>query len=649
MSHFKYTETYKHLRLGILLFLVIGSLLVCAAQSSSEAAAAEMLGDIEYQGLLHENAAADLLMLDSFALANNLMRMRMEAQYRLGKVFLLRMESAQARTHLRATANLAEQLDDHEQQGFALDRLGISYVRDDMLDSALLCFQQAMDIYLEHGLEHRSWTPLQGFSRIYQQKGDYENARKYGEEALQSLEGLDEAIAKTIVLNHMLSLAASFERFDDYSRYFEAYLETIDPLDLGTEKQHIAAYFAADTGSADKEQQLLEAIDQLSSTTLSLSLMSAYYDLGRTYADGGRYREAIDTWETGYRIDNRYPGVGYSLAFSKALASICEQSGALKKALFYQHRYFTLSDSLASLANSQMIDELQVKYETTQKEQTIAAQKFELARATREKWLIAIAALLTVLISAGIVVFMRNRLRLQQMSNRQAALEHKMEIERLEQEHKLDALRTMIEGQEEERKRIAFDLHDQLGGLLTKVKLELGRTLKNGKPTLQEADHLETQIDQACSEVRRIAHNMMPHALHRMGLGAAIEDLVTTIRETTDIKVTYQDLSPDGSALAQQQEIAIYRLINELVQNAVRHSRADSLLIQMSRHNGTYALVVEDDGTGFSPDEVRLGLGLRSVASRVQFLNGHYDIDSTPGQGTTITVEFPASGQPAPQ
>ena len=373
--------------------------------------------------------------------------------------------------------------------------------------------------------------------------------------------------------------------------------------------------------------------------------MSAYFDLGRTYAEEGRYRKAIETWEAGYRIDHRYPGVGYSIAFSKALASVCKQSGDLNKALFYQQRYFTLSDSLATLANSQMIDELQVKYETAQKEQTIIAQEFDLARANREKWLIAVGALLILLISAGIVVFMRNRMRLQQMSIRQAALEHRMEIERLEQEHKLDALRTMIDSQEEERKRIAFDLHDQLGGLLTKVKLELGQTLKNGNASQLEAAHLEIQIDQACSEVRRIAHNMMPHALHRMGLGAAIEDLISTIRETTDMNVTYQDLSPVGSVLAQQQQIAIYRLINELVQNAVRHSHASSLLIQMSRHNGTCALVVEDDGTGFESDEVTHGLGLKSVESRVQFLNGHYDIESIPGQGTTVTVEFPASEQ----
>ena len=224
------------------------------------------------------------------------------------------------------------------------------------------------------------------------------------------------------------------------------------------------------------------------------------------------------------------------------------------------------------------------------------------------------------------------------MRVRQAELEHQIEIDKLQQQSKLDALRAMIDGQEEERKRIAYDLHDQLGGLLTTAKLELSKSITTEDPE-NNIQSVVDKIDQACNDVRRIAHNMMPHALMKMGLDSAVGDLVESLNQSGTVDLTYQNLA--DVELDAEQKISVYRIIHELISNSIKHADPESILIQLSRHNGTFSLVVEDDGQGFDPKTVNEGLGLHSLKSRVEYLNGDYTLDSRPGEGTSITVDFP--------
>ena len=195
----------------------------------------------------------------------------------------------------------------------------------------------------------------------------------------------------------------------------------------------------------------------------------------------------------------------------------------------------------------------------------------------------------------------------------------------------------MIEGQEAERLRIAKDLHDSLGGLLSTVKAHF-TTIQKEIEQLEKLNITEktnSLIDEACIEVRRISHNMMPHALSISGLKGAIEDIATNLREE-DFQVTLEiDELPE---MENTREVMIYRLIQEIISNIRKHANAKSVLIQLLSHEDGLNLLMEDDGKGFDYDAAiaKGGLGLKSINSRVQFLDGNIEWDSHVERGTSV-------------
>ena len=202
----------------------------------------------------------------------------------------------------------------------------------------------------------------------------------------------------------------------------------------------------------------------------------------------------------------------------------------------------------------------------------------------------------------------------------------------------------MIEGQESERLRIAQDLHDGLGGLLTTVKAHFNaieREIANIKE-MNIYEKTNQLIDEACVEVRRIAHDMVPYSLKMNGLQGVLAD----IRQTVLGKGIHCDVDIHNvkeEVLGEQKVVMIYRIIQEVVNNALKHSGASHMLIQLVGHENGLNVMIEDNGKGFDVNQLLQGkgLGLKSIESRVKYLEGNLNIDSTPNQGTTINIEIP--------
>jgi signal transduction histidine kinase len=200
----------------------------------------------------------------------------------------------------------------------------------------------------------------------------------------------------------------------------------------------------------------------------------------------------------------------------------------------------------------------------------------------------------------------------------------------------------MLDGQEQERARIAQDLHDGLGGLLTSVKAHFGQ-YANG--VLSDGLKAKTQalIDESCVEVRRISHNLMPRSLALYGLKGAVEDLAGQLRQS-GLRV---DLEIRGNLtdIPERQQVTLYRMLQEGTNNILRHAHAQSVLLQVLLHGDQLTLILEDDGRGFKPPEYSSAetLGLKGLHSRAQFLQGTLDVDSVPREGTTITFQMPVA------
>ncbi len=607
--------------------------------ASDEVIAQDLMKRANRVGLFADRCRVYLNLLDSFSMETGQSYYRIQANYMLGKHFLLKLHTEEAKLHFKTAAEIAEQEGEFELQGFALDRLGVTYINEKLPDSALLCFQQSSDIYRAHDLDHRLWTPYQGISQVYQFKGDYENARVYGEKGLKAIENFDEPIARVILLNHLLTLSREFEDLGDYAHYLDLYLEDFDPAQLGSEDMHLVAYYNTIEDPNKLIQEIESAIKQLSQYEPTLSLLSSYYHLGKARAGIGQSEKAIEAWKTGLEIDKTVEGIGYSMAYTQNLAEAYKSMGNYHQALVYFEENAAFSNQLIQSESTKKIDELQLKYEAVQKENTIQAQQHDLDIQTKQRNFILMIASIILLLAFIIIYGLRSRIRGHRVIADQQSELQKQQIRDLQQQHELQALQAMISGQEEERKRIAQDLHDGLGGLLSTVKLNFQGLVDHESPEVTKTGAL---IDEACSEVRRISHNMMPHALMRMGLTAAIQDLVAQLQTGSDIEFSFQNLNYHNT-LEEEQEILIYRIAQELLTNTIRHSEASSVIVQVSQHNGTFSLVVEDDGVGFDMDKVNTakGLGLQSVKSRVHLLKGKTSAESKKDEGTTVTIEIP--------
>ena len=206
------------------------------------------------------------------------------------------------------------------------------------------------------------------------------------------------------------------------------------------------------------------------------------------------------------------------------------------------------------------------------------------------------------------------------------------------------AVDSMLKGQEEERSRLAKDLHDGLGGLLSGVKFSLSNMKDNLIVTPDNMAVFERSldmIDTSIKELRRVAHNMMPEMLVKFGLDEALKEYCNSINATKLLTVKYQSFGMKDR-LENSSEIIIYRIVQELLNNVLKHAAASEVLVQLIREENRLNVLVEDNGKGFDTTllENNKGAGWTNIRSRVDYLKGQLDIHSETGKGTSVTIEF---------
>ncbi len=308
-------------------------------------------------------------------------------------------------------------------------------------------------------------------------------------------------------------------------------------------------------------------------------------------------------------------------------------------ALHYSEDLKLLNDSLLYNSNNNKILELEAQYQTAQKDAELAKKEIIITRQQITRNYLLGGLLLLVLLAA----FLLSRARLRQKIKDNLIQLKQEKIHNLEKQQKLLALDYMVQGQEEERKRIAKDLHDGLGGILTTARLQLrnieGEVQK--MENLQLFERAEGLLKDASAEVRRIAHDMMPDALVNFGLLDAIQDLADN--NSTDQLSVITNFYSRENKFTEKQEINIYRIIQEIINNAIKHADASEINIEFSETESQYQLIVSDNGIGFNLEEtdVEKGHGLRNIESRANYLNSNLKINTSVGKGTEYDFQIP--------
>lgn len=422
--------------------------------------------------------------------------------------------------------------------------------------------------------------------------------------------------------NGIRSLQASYAINLKRHNFLKAQMDCC-ALAVNTDNQDTALFYY-NTALALSRRTSLEPLHQI------------YVGLGYTYLELKNYTAAA-------RFLNQALAKAGALGYSAdlgliyaGLARVYTATHEYQLANKYQKAYSDIRDTLVKIEKIQTTNTLEIKYRTTEKDREITAARLQLmTRDYRLKqqrnWIIFISCMLTFLVIIIISFYSslqrRKKLEKQQLLN-------------LEQQREISNLKSVMSGEEKERTRIARELHDGIMVQLAVVKMKL-RKLAASPAERSDAsmDTILEQLDNTSRELRQTAHNLMPDMLLENGLTDALFYQCSSLQKETGLDILFQHYGA-LPRLVPEAELYLYRIVQELMQNIIKHAHATKALVQMNYHPPLLSFSVEDNGVGFNNRAIDPGMGLKSIYSRLRILNGTIDIQSRKYTGTTIFIEL---------
>ncbi len=359
-------------------------------------------------------------------------------------------------------------------------------------------------------------------------------------------------------------------------------------------------------------------------------IISDIAQLGVFYANNNQPQKGIDAVKEGITIaeqNNLYAKLPFLYS---ALAKNYKAANDMVNYTNTLNKIIELKDTLYAKNSAEALAEMQTKYDVQKKETTIIQQQYDLTK--KNYFIYSIVAVLaaTLLFS---FFFFQNRRKNQ-----------RLKIQVMETEQKKKTTQAVMQAEEEERKRIAGDLHDSVAQKMVVAKLNLealGNQLKElNEPQQKIYSNISTLLEESNTEVRNLSHSMMPRAFTRSGLTSAVKDFLEKI-EKPGLKINFSTHG-DFTNIKENTALMVYRIIQECVQNVLKHAKATNLDVSMIAENNEMDVTIEDNGVGFDLNTINEeSTGLKNIRSRIEYLSGKLDINSKPGNGTVTAFYIP--------
>jgi len=421
----------------------------------------------------------------------------------------------------------------------------------------------------------------------------------------------------------------------DSSRIYYNETENVDNIDILFSYYLISAQVFKKLERLDSAFFFFQKAYDISTTyNYSYGKAEAQLQMGAIAIMQKNYEEAEKSLLAGIKEAEAVNYYGMLNQGYKYLSDIYAVTGRYKEAYEYFEKHKQVSDSVVNMESKKYGKELEKKYETAKKDAQLLVQHSEIERKNTLNYILIAGTALFLAISLLLYRNYRQKQKLQQQR-----------ISELETEKHLTAVEAVLKGEEQERTRLAKDLHDGLGGMMSGIKYSF-QTMKRNlimTPENQQAfERSMDMLDSSISEMRRVAHNMMPEALVKFGLDTALKDFCNDINQAGPLQVSYQSIGISETAFDQTVAITIYRIVQELLNNVMKHASAKTAIVQVSKANEVTTITVEDDGKGFDPRilEAGKGIGWSNIESRIRYLKGKTDIQSEAGKGTSVHIEI---------
>jgi signal transduction histidine kinase len=548
------------------------------------------------------------------------------------------------------------------------NNVGSSYLRLGYYELSLKFYLKGLDVYKSLNLKLEEGNTYFNIGGLYSRMSNVTEALNYYSESLSIYESLGSDLDKADLFLLLGEVYLKDNNPNEALKYFkmseDIYSQKGKPSDLALVQHGYGKAYAQLEQYPKAKAYYQETILKQKELNSTDDLGNVYNSLAVTNYRAKEYNEALSNYRKGLEIAQELKLPALIRGSLLGLSEVYEALGNSKRAYQYRLQYETVKDSLDNIEKSRQIAELREVYESEKKDEQISQLELEnevvhakseanaaLADKQRAEKVIYILTALGLLVLGIILYFyFRQRLALTKLKVREEKEGHIKAVNELMVQQQTKTLEAMVEGQEKERKRIAKELHDHFGSLMAAVKVNLTAVAEDNFITIENSDqmkNLSILVDKACEDIRSLSHSMNIGISENFGLLPALKDLAFSISQSERIQVQFH-ASNFNQDLDLATEVTAYRLVQELVSNALKHAKASKITIQLTCLDNILNLIVEDNGVGFDADhlmENSLGIGLKSIQSRIADMQGDFQVDSRIGKGTTVIIDLPVTSE----
>jgi two-component system, NarL family, sensor kinase len=508
--------------------------------------------------------------------------------------------------------------------------------RKQNFDLAVERYQQAAVIFNETGEYQKIIFSFYNLSGIYKHLGDTGRMFHYANEtnrlALQSKDTVS-IIRGLIALGDAYNVVKNYDSSWYISRMGLRMAQRQDlTFAIGIFNNFIGLYYTNRALQYDSAiVHFNRALEQFDKINLQYDIALVYQNMGNAYLKKRDFANAVRFSLKAVKIAKELKLDQVLYLSLKDLVLAEEERGNIAQSYLYLKNFVEVSEALQNKNNQKKVYELESRYLDQQKEMLLLAKEKIIEKKNLLNYLLGSGVLTLIMIFALLYRNYRHKQALQQQR-----------IADLETEKKLMAAAAVLKGEAQERTRLAQDLHDGLGGMLSGIKYSFnsmkGQLIMTPENSLA-FEHSMDMLDESIQEMRRVAHNMMPEALVKFGLNAALKDFCQDINQTGALQLSFQSIGLEKAVIDQTTSITIYRIVQELVNNTMKHSGARACLVQVSLQQQILSVTVEDDGSGFDASHAQ-GMGWKNIRTRVEFLKGKLEVQSENKNGTSVHIEI---------
>lgn len=511
-------------------------------------------------------------------------------------------------------------------------RLGANLKRQQQYDRAIHYYVQSLAISREHHDSLASARTLANMGNIYMEQKDAVRALEYFHQALSLLDSGKHAMSISGITNFASDAYQTLGKYDEAEKYLNKSLKLSKNLNLPASEAYALESLGILHFNRKKVKEAISAFNQALALQRTLDswsgLESVLLQLTECHIHTREFEKAQTWLNEGKKLAEEHKHALGLQSVYQLLSKLDSARGDYRSSLLHYKRSVHYKDSLFTVEKAKAVEEVNRKFEAQQREKIIDEQKLIIGQQqTRELFFILLSAV--VVLSTVVVYF---------FIQRRQRMKRNMEHEQLQKQKLL----AVVIAQEQMQQKIARDLHDSFVQILgaAKINLESAKAQSSSAGLAAKIQDTADIIDKACTDARTIAHQLLPYSLEKHGLPEAIQELVD---KTPRKGVEIYDFRYTGitGRLKNSIEINVYRIVQELIHNSIKHASACGVKIYLSQQNDRLVLSVTDDGKGFDIKRTPRGAGLMNIESRLQSIRGTMRIESEAGTGTTTIIQIP--------